>query len=308
MNNSEIERIELALTISLPHEYRQFLSQHSDELDRLRDSLLTVATLWTTADEIIAQNKLAISVRDQMLIGTHNLKWPEDYLLVGTNGAGDYWFIDLKKKEPGLCFYWHESQEIERVNESFDQYLTGLRIRLEERPERERRAKKKAENEYALLTFDGAGISSLHHAAQDTQSTDRLSCLIAAGHDVNTRIRGSGESPLWSAVVVENLPAVELLIKAGADVNAVSTKHGNSPLHSSDAQITTVLLKNGANPNLINNYGCSPLHSAAYFGRDEALKLLLEYGADKSLRDKEGKTPLDHAVENDQPNVIALLR
>lgn len=45
----------------------------------------------------------------------------------------------------------------------------------------------------------------------------------------------------------------------------------------------------------------SSLHYAACFGRPNVVKTLLRHGANASLRDEEGKTPLDKAKErNDE--------
>ncbi len=52
----------------------------------------------------------------------------------------------------------------------------------------------------------------------------------------------------------------------------------------------------------------TPLHIAAQFGNAEIVEMLLQYGADATLQDEHGDTPLDDAIANEQKNVIELLK
>ena len=53
-----------------------------------------------------------------------------------------------------------------------------------------------------------------------------------------------------------------------------------------------MLLKRGASTNILdNNFGPTPLHHAVGDGNIQAVRLLLEHGADVHARDKRGKTP-----------------
>ena len=71
----------------------------------------------------------------------------------------------------------------------------------------------------------------------------------------------------------------------------------------------SVLLKRGADINARDrNSQATPLHVAASWGRRDVVELLLANGADPSVRDKNGKTPLDLAVDSQQPEIANLLR
>ena len=53
-----------------------------------------------------------------------------------------------------------------------------------------------------------------------------------------------------------------------------------------------MLLKCGASTNILdNNFGATPLHHAVGDRNIQAVRLLLEHGADVHARDKRGKTP-----------------
>ncbi|KAI4518713.1 ankyrin, partial [Schizophyllum commune Loenen D] len=53
---------------------------------------------------------------------------------------------------------------------------------------------------------------------------------------------------------------------------------------------TRVLLERGANINTFDGSGQGPLHCAAQRGHIELIKFLLQHGAALEVRDKEGRT------------------
>lgn len=55
------------------------------------------------------------------------------------------------------------------------------------------------------------------------------------------------------------------------------------------------LLERGANPNIRDKWGRTPLHYAAETADYETCKLLLDYNADKKIRNKDKHDPLFHA-------------
>ncbi len=53
--------------------------------------------------------------------------------------------------------------------------------------------------------------------------------------------------------------------------------------------------------------GETPLHGAAYFGHVDVVKLLLSHGADPNIRNRRGATPLHYAVSSGNTTIIKLL-
>lgn len=55
------------------------------------------------------------------------------------------------------------------------------------------------------------------------------------------------------------------------------------------------------------NIGITPLMMAATEGHAEAVRLLLKYGADRTLKDDEGLTAKDVAIKNRNEDLVPLL-
>merc|ERR1712083_424836 len=86
----------------------------------------------------------------------------------------------------------------------------------------------------------------------------------------------------------------------------------STPIHQSilsgSVMACEFLLLNGAKINAVDGSGNSPLHLAANQGRTAQVCLLLKHKANHHVRNVEGKTALDIAVQKADADVVTLLR
>ncbi len=73
-------------------------------------------------------------------------------------------------------------------------------------------------------------------------------------------------------------------------------------------ELVAYIIKQGAEVNAQANNGMTPLMAAASIDNIDAVKLLLERGADKQLKDAKGQTALDWATKRGFDKAVALLR
>lgn len=101
----------------------------------------------------------------------------------------------------------------------------------------------------------------------------------------------AGWSPLKKAVIYDRPGAVNLLISAGNDLNAFDSE-GETLLHTavmfSSVKSLQILLRKYENIDIFNKWGESPLHLAVRKGDAEITALLLQNGADKNLKTEGG--------------------
>lgn len=95
--------------------------------------------------------------------------------------------------------------------------------------------------------------------------------------------------------------ATEMLNEPGTQViNTRDITSGDSGLHvvvaRRDALWVRFLLQRGANPNIRNNEGLTPIQLATRLGFIEGVEELLEKGAQVNVADSQGETPLIAAV------------
>jgi ankyrin repeat protein len=106
----------------------------------------------------------------------------------------------------------------------------------------------------------------------------------------------SDETPLMLAALKHQESLVDSLIRRGADVN----RQGWTPLHyaatTGHLGIIRTLLEHHAYIDAESPNGTTPLMMSAYYGNPESTKLLLEEGADPLIRNHNGLTALDFAI------------
>lgn len=137
---------------------------------------------------------------------------------------------------------------------------------------------------------DEQDYTPLAHAVSSINADEEvLRLLIESGADVNAAIDASKKFPVGLAACSGNLSKVQLLLDAGTNVNFVSP-HGYTALinvmyslhdHEMLVSVAEFLVKHGAEMNSETEYGESPLSVASRLGRFDAVRFLLDAGAER---------------------------
>jgi ankyrin repeat protein len=153
--------------------------------------------------------------------------------------------------------------------------------------------------------------------AQDTHGLTLLMQSVANGQKkavdylltqkVNLELKNeNGDTALAMALGNDQDQIAASLINAGAKTDVLGGEHKNTLMFiaaSTNATKTLELLTKKAPEqiNLKNQKGEAPLHEAARYGSEKTLQILLSAGADKALKNNEGKIPLDiaNSIQNE---------
>lgn len=150
---------------------------------------------------------------------------------------------------------------------------------------------------------DHHGVTLLMRAVEKNKVWD-VKSLLCNGANPNIR-DNMGLTAFYWASLDANTDIMELLAQAGADVN-IQSDNGSTALMSImwelNVELVEPLLRLGVKPNLQNKNGNTILfyllgnnYGDDKIKRNKILKLLLEYGADPTVINFEGKTVYDYA-------------
>lgn len=126
-----------------------------------------------------------------------------------------------------------------------------------------------------------------------------------------------GFTPLGLAAFFGHVSALTYLLEHGADPNIPAQNQMQvRPIHSAaanrhpDIALACVrhLLAHGAEANVAQRGGWTPLHQAADHGHLALVELLLDAGADARARSEDGRLPIDMARDKGFETVVARLQ
>lgn len=145
-------------------------------------------------------------------------------------------------------------------------------------------------------TLNPLGVPALLVSIKAT--APKITQLLLGRPDIKIEARNlQDESALMLAAFTGNLALCESLVNLDADVN----KPGWTPLHyaatNGHVAVMQFLLDKFAYIDAASPNGSTPLMMAAMYGNSSAVKLLLESGADPTLKNGKGLSALDFAQQ-----------
>lgn len=151
-----------------------------------------------------------------------------------------------------------------------------------------------------LLAFRDQHENTLLHTAEDPAWAKML---VDMGLSIETE-NDNGDTPLSESIRHENVEMVKFFIEQGADLRATSADGlllmtANSiDTDNEDTVFTSLLLEAGCDVNQKSpDFGETALHCAAKYCSKDIVELLLQYGADPSILDNQGRPPVGKTTE-----------
>ncbi|XDG08902.1 hypothetical protein ABKA04_008517 [Annulohypoxylon sp. FPYF3050] len=173
-----------------------------------------------------------------------------------------------------------------------------VRARLEEKPS-------------LIWARKPASGETLLHLALANNHTELADLLLQKG--ANPEVANSeGWKPLALAARsgLPLLPFAELLLRYGANPDSINLRLKQSALHLCAAggftQLARILLDRGAQVDLGDVYGETPLFKAVTGQSTDMVKLLLRYGANRNVRSSQGVTV--ESLAHNNADILRLLR
>jgi len=193
-----------------------------------------------------------------------------------------------------VSFFSNVDSLVKAIHDNFPQYI----------------AQEKKQLAHQTLFREGVPLTPDFFAFHIAANHERLCKLfLEAGLDVNCR-DASGTPMLCMASRHNRKELLEWLIASGAAIDAISKDRGYSAVMDavwkSNTAVVKILVDKKANLNFISRDGQSVLVLAVGTGNEEICRLLVENGADPSVKDSMGMSALDYAHLFKKDTIAAL--
>jgi uncharacterized protein len=166
-----------------------------------------------------------------------------------------------------------------------------------------------------LLADSGARLNFFEAAALGRPQL--VKAALESDPTLATQVSPDGFTALGLAAFFARVDVVKMLLAAEADPNAASRNRMKvTPLHSAVAnrdqgkatEMATLLVSKGAEVNVAQEGGWTPLQQAAAHGYTPLVKYLLDHGADIQAKANDGRTAFDLASGAKHQETAALLQ
>jgi ankyrin repeat protein len=177
--------------------------------------------------------------------------------------------------------------------------------------------------EVTRLAAEGADLNARDlwgrtpaHVAAFASADDALRALAAAGANLNL-LEDDLYDVLTIAAVADDPKMVALAIELGNPADLITSRYEGTALiaaaHLGHAEVVEHLITGGAPLDHVNNLGWTALIEAVILGDGgprhvATVKALVSAGADVSIGDSDGTTPLTHAENRGYQAIAALIR
>ena len=175
----------------------------------------------------------------------------------------------------------------------------------------------------AALAADGADLDGRDesgrtptHVAAFASSEAALRALAEAGADMNA-LENQAYDVVTIAAVANDVEMLSLALELGNRADLVTSPYEGTALiaaaHLGHQEVVRRLIAAGAPLDHVNNLGWTALIEAVVLGNGGAnhiatVRSLVEAGADPSIADREGVTPLRHAEDRGYAEIAHLIR
>jgi hypothetical protein len=218
---------------------------------------------------------------------------PDAFIPIGCDWLGNQIILGIKGKHKNeIYFWWHEGQYESK--------------------------KKKYSNIFHIAKNFSVFINSLKDIPTpvkgnfedffENEDYDSIKKLIDTGWDVNTPFE-IGMRPIELMILRNNIRIVNLLISKKANIDRTIHLAISNNLYS----MMEFLLSNGVKPDEFDNMNRPALHHAIIRGDSKAVQILLNYNANKHIKDKFDRNAYDMAIkvkskgEHNMDDIIEML-